>query len=273
MNKAYIYIISAILLVSIAMPLSAGAYYYPYNAHLYIPGIDGAEQYNQPYSNSGYQTKPVTLNFDIFGSSSSNPSAQNQSKTSRSSGSIFDNLFGSAGSAVAQDVNGSPIVLVTADNTNVYAIISGKKHLIPNVPDVLSEYNYSQDLVQTVAYAQLNKYPRANLVTVKGDSKHIYYLTEGGLLRLMPSDKVIDSYGGRKEDAITIGRVEFNFYPKNQYIYLENPLNRDVFQIVGDGKRYLTPMAAQRMNVTPDQVAPVNQFEMDSYKILAPVVQ
>ena len=43
MIKHYTYVISAILLASTLMPLSAGAYYYTV-PQLYIPGVDSVEQ-------------------------------------------------------------------------------------------------------------------------------------------------------------------------------------------------------------------------------------
>lgn len=276
MNKAYTLAISGILIVAALMPLSAGAYYhsgyYPIEPHLYVPGVD--DQFNGTYVSTGYQPKPVTLDFNVFGGSSSNSSSTSPQSSSPKSTSFFGNLFGGTSSnPVAMDANGHAITLATADNINIYAIIAGKKHLIPNT-DMLAQYNYAPSEVQFISQDQLNKYPTANLLMVKGDTKHIYFLTGSGMTRLIPSQKVMDSYGDRAEDAITISAKEFNFYPQNQYIYLENPLNRDVFQVVGGtGKRYLTPMAVMRLGITIDQVAPVNQTEMDSYKILAPVVQ
>ncbi len=272
MNKAYTYAISAVLLVSTLMPLSASAMYYPYNAHLYIPGVD-SQSAQVGYNGTVPTPKPVVLNFDIFSGNTATSSGTSTTSSSSGTTSLFGGFFGGSSAKNPTDANGNAISLVSADNTTIYAIINGQKHLIPTL-DVLNLYNYKAEFVRAISQADLNKYPRASLVKVKGDTKHIYYLTEGGMVRLMPSDKVLDSYGMRKEDAITISRQEFNYYPQNQYIFLENPLNRDVFQIVGGtGKRYLTPMAVSRLDISLDQVAPVNQTEMDTYKILAPVVQ
>jgi hypothetical protein len=266
-----------LLVVSFISPLAyVDAYYYLSEPHLYIPGVDGAVY--SAYVSTGYQPKPVVLNLYAMSNSSANSSGSNNSTSNTpsnsSSNSIFGNLFGSISSnTVAKDADGNPISLVSPDNTHVYAIIAGKKHLIPT-EDVFGDYGYTASMVKTISQKELDHYPRADLIKVKNDSKHLYFLTENNMTRLIPSQKVMDSYGDRAEDAITISKQEFNFYPQNQYIYLESPLNRDVFQIVnGTGKRYLTPMAVQRLVITPDQVAPVNQTEMDFYKILAPVIQ
>src|SRR5206468_2532345 len=108
----------------------------------------------------------------------------------------------------------------------------------------------------------------AFLAQVKG-SNQIYYLTEGGMIRPIPSQSVFDSYGDRKEDVIAISTKEFNYYPENQYVFLETPLNRDVFQLTNGGKRYLTPMAVSRLHISADQIAPINQTELNTYKTLA----
>ena len=98
-------------------------------------------------------------------------------------------------------------------------------------------------------------------------------MTEGGLIRpVINPKKIFEFYGDRNEDIITISRKEFNFYPTNQYVYQEAPLNRDVFQISGSGKRYLTPMAVARRNINWEQIAPVSQAELNYYKTLAPLL-
>lgn len=205
------------------------------------------------------------LSFSIFGSPNTTTKSSNSTSTS-------NGLTAAIATAGAKDLNGNDINLVHAQGSNdIYELINGQKHLFPT-PTIFAGYGYAADQVQTIPQTQLDKYPLAHLIQVKGDSKHTYYLTDNGLVRLIPSDTIFNSYGDRKEDIITVSQQEFNYYPVNQYIYLESPLNRDVFQITGGGKRYLTPMAVVRMGIKDDQVAPVNQTEFDSYKILAPVV-
>lgn len=192
------------------------------------------------------------------------------------------NFFGETANATAdissavdvKDLNGDAINLVKTPNSpNIYELKQGRKHLFPNLT-IFASYGYDLNQVQTISQNQLDKYPRAYLMRVQGDSKDVYYLTEGGMLRLLPNDdKVLASYGDRPEDIITIDQQEFNFYPVDQYVFQETPLNRDVFQLTQGGKRYLTPMAVRRLGITSDQVAPINQTELDWYKTLAPVVQ
>ena len=89
---------------------------------------------------------------------------------------------------------------------------------------------------------------------------------------MIPDKKVSDSYGDRNEDIIVISKKEFNFYPQNQFVFLERPLRRDVFQIVSGKKRYVTPMAVQRMGIRDSDVAPVNETELNYYKTGSPII-
>ncbi len=92
------------------------------------------------------------------------------------------------------------------------------------------------------------------------------------MLSLSPDCKVSQSYGDRDEDIIVISKKEFNFYPQNQFVFLWGSLYKDVFQIVNGKKRYVTPMAVERMNIRSDDIAPVNETELTYYKMGSPIV-
>ncbi len=206
-----------------------------------------------------YQPKPVLLNFDVF--SNTPVSVVGNS-----------NLTSTVSNAIApKDLSGQKINLVSVPNSQeIYELVNGQKHAFPSLA-IFYDYGYTLDMVQPVTQFQLDKYPRADIIKIKGNSA-LYYLTEGGLIRPIVNNKILDYYGDRTQDAVVISRKEFNFYPTNQYVYQESPLNRDVFQISGSGKRYLTPMAVARLGIRADQVAPVSKSELDFYKTLAPLV-
>ena len=220
----------------------------------------------KPYVMGTYQPKPILLNFDIF---SNTPVSNSGTSTSTDN----SNLTATVNNAVApRDLSGQKINLVSVPNSQeIYELVNGQKHAFPSLA-IYYDYGYTLDMIQPITQSQLDKYPRANLIKVQGSSK-VYYLTEGGLVRpVINTKKIFEFYGDRTEDIITISRKEFNFYPTNQYIYQESPLNRDVFQIGNGGKRYLTPMAVARLGIRAEQVAPVRQAELNSYKTLAPLI-
>ena len=93
------------------------------------------------------------------------------------------------------------------------------------------------------------------------------------MIRLIPHKTVSESYGDREEDIVIISKKEFNYYPQNQFVFLENPLNRDVFQVLqGKTKRYITPQAVKRMKIDSEQIAPINQIELATYKTEKPII-
>jgi hypothetical protein len=156
---------------------------------------------------------------------------------------------------------------------SVYRIVNGQKHAIPTT-EIFYSYGFKLNIVQEIAQRELDKYPDARLFMVEGsEDLTIYYLTDSGMVRPILNDKVFYSYGDRKEDVITINQKEFNYYPRNQYVYIERPkINRDVYQITGGVKRYLTPVAVKRLDLKEIEIAPINQIEFDEYPEGEPVI-
>ena len=216
-------------------------------------------------------------------------------KTS-SSGGFFSNLFGGGGgnkrdipsilygATIFRDFTKTETTLVRVARSDsvpgelrpdetVYEIIKGKKHPIPTL-DIFFDYGFDPSTVQFISQAQLEKYTRIKIVKVDRDKEKgaVYYITESGLSRRMLSEEIIKSYGERVEDLITLSKKEFNYYPENKYIYLDQPTTRDVYIISGNTKRYLTPMAVRRLGISVSQVAPVNRLEFDTYRIGEPVI-
>lgn len=203
------------------------------------------------------------------------------SSTSTTPGTASVSPFGSLFGGSNKNLAGEPVITVVnvEGQSEVYRIINGLKHSIPT-SQIFYSYGFSLGTVQKITKEELNKYKTARLFIVESDEdkdeetpEQIYYLTEGGMLRPIISEDVFYSYGNRKEDTITINQKEFNYYPTNQFIYLERPgIDRSVYQITGGIKRYLTPVAVRRMNLKESEIAPVNQFEFDAYPEGEPVI-
>jgi hypothetical protein len=225
-------------------------------------------------------------------SGSKTSTSSSTASSSSSSGGFFSFLFGGSsskgkgtlfGAMITKAYTNNPITLVRVPDANtisgqitladkVYEIINGKKHLIPTA-DIFFDYKFKAETIQSITQEQLDKYRQVKTFRISGDKTgQIYYLTQGSMTRKVINKEVMDSYGDRTEDIIDISKKEFNFYPENQFIYLERPFTGDVYQITNGTKRFLTPMAVKRMNIKESQVAPVNQTEFDSYKTGDPVI-
>jgi len=172
-------------------------------------------------------------------------------------------------------INGLKPTLGLSTNDSIFEIIKGQKHFIPTI-DVFFDYGFDLAAVQSVTHNDLELFPRTKLVNVHKGGKNIHYITETNMIRLVPDNFVFDSYGDRKEDIITISKKEFNFYPRNQYVFLQNSLDAvsvDIFQISDNGtKRYVVPQVVKRLRITQNQVAPINKAQFEAYDYGTPII-
>ena len=186
-------------------------------------------------------------------------------------------LLGGLFSGSSSGPNFDPVISIVnvPGQTAVYRIVDGKRHSIPT-EEIFFSYGFDLDIVQSITQEKLDQYPLARLFIVEGaeeENPTIYYLTDGGMIRSILNDKVFYSYGDRKEDIIAINKKEFNYYPRNELVFIERPqLNRDIYQLTGGLKRYLTPVAVKRLNLQESEIAPINQFEFDEYPEGEPVI-
>ena len=227
----------------------------------YQPGTSGSGSVIGSVFNPG--STPVSA--PVATTASENPSSDNSSDSSALTAAIY-----TAGKK--QEGSDSVNLVRVKGKEEIYEIVGGKKHLIPTM-DIFFDYGFKLETVQDITQKQLDKFYRIKLMQVTGDKKKTFYFTEGGMIRLIPDKNVFNSYGDREEDVIVISKKEFNWYPQNQFVFLENPLNRDVYQLVnGKVKRYLTQSAVKRMKIDPEQIAPVNQTELATYQTDKPIV-
>ena len=222
---------------------------------------------NSPNNNSSALTSSTASSGGLFGFGRS-------SNRSASRGLVY-------GATIIKDYSGNEITLVRVSRPDsvvgelrpteeVYEIVKGKKHFIPNL-DIFYEYGFRAEWVQFISQEQLDKYRRIRLFQVQGDkSKTVYYLTDSGLRRRVPNEEILKSYGNRTQDIIVVSKKEFNYYPDNKFIHLES--SNDMYMIDGDTRRYLTPLAIDRMGIRRIQIAPVNETEFNFYEIGKPVI-
>lgn len=147
-------------------------------------------------------------------------------------------------------------------NGQVYEIINGQRRHVIN-EDVLFSYGVGFENVRKITSAELNRYPRAKFLVFEDK---LYYLTEAGYIRWIPDLGIFSSYGLKAIDAIFINEVEFNLYPKNQYIFDETGKDNRIWFIDGDIKRPISKEAIARLRISNQAIAPVNRTEFDFYR-------
>lgn len=155
-------------------------------------------------------------------------------------------------------------VLRAANQEKVYKIISGKKLWIPSAEALLNQA-LTWESVRQVSTSEIDRYSRVKLIRLLGDSR-VYYLTESGLKRHIPSQEAFLAYGNKWEDVVvaTVGS-EISYFPDNDLIKLENGGGK-IYKLENGAKRWIKTSAAfNRLGFDWSKVAPVNQTEFDSY--------
>jgi hypothetical protein len=153
-------------------------------------------------------------------------------------------------------------LLRAISDTRVYQIINNLKHWIPN-PQTFNSYGFDWQKIQEVTESKLDDYARAKLLRSEGDIK-VYYLTEAGLIRHLPSPEVFNSYNNKWEDIIEVSQAELSTYPINNLIRLEYGIK--VYKLENYTKRWVeTAEVFNRLKYNWTKIAPVNQTELDYY--------
>lgn len=147
------------------------------------------------------------------------------------------------------------------NDTKVYEIINGKRLWIPTAEDFTQKLNHNwSDIEQS---SQIDVYPKAKLIRALGNPK-VYYITDSGLKRWIPTAEVFTSYNNRWEDIVEVDPKYMDIYPENHLIKLEN--DPRVYKIENGIRRWIkTTDAFRRLNLDWNHIAPVNQTEIDVY--------
>jgi hypothetical protein len=172
------------------------------------------------------------------------------------------------------DDSGEDIITV---NTNlirsingkkVYEVINGKRHWVPTA-EIFDSRGFRWSDVQIISESQLNAYPRTKLLRVTNNKK-VYYLTESGMIRHIPTTQVFESYGNNWNDVCEITSNELNSYKLNELIKTES--DPKVYLLENGVKRWI--QTAEIFNAKKydwTKIAPVNQLEMNHYSVGSPI--
>lgn len=176
----------------------------------------------------------------------------------------------SSSPASAPVVNGSssqaPILFQAHGDHRVYEIVGERRHWIPS-QDAFASYGFRWDQVKKVSSSERDIFSRLNLVRQSG-GQQVYYITESGLKRHIPSAEVFLSYGNQWNAILDVSSEEINSYRTNDLVQMNG--DSKVYRLEGeDGaktKRWIP--TAQRFNelgLRWDEIAVINQIELDSY--------
>ncbi|MBI3305207.1 hypothetical protein HYZ80_02720 [Candidatus Parcubacteria bacterium] len=200
------------------------------------------------------QSNVVSVSATVTGGTATNSQSQTQSQTQSQS------------QTPPLQSSVRPLVRAQSD-TRVFAIVNNQRFWIPDT-QTFEAAGYRWSDVRVVSDVQVGQYARLRLVRAGSDSA-VYYITESGLKRLIPSPAVFASYGNRWEDVVSISQVELAAYQSVAFIHRGDGR---VYKIENGVKRWVkTEEAFRRLGGRWDQIAPVNQTEFESYPLGADI--
>lgn len=158
----------------------------------------------------------------------------------------------------------------TAGSQKVYVIVKDKKRWLPS-PTAFNSYpGYKWKDIKIIDSAVLGQYPRVKHIKLANDSK-VYYITEGGLKRHMPTSEAFLSYGNKWEDVAEVNQTELNAYPDS--LLIRTIGDDKVYKIENGQKRWIkTAEVFNRLGYDWSKIAPVNQTELTAYFSGGPIV-
>ena len=144
----------------------------------------------------------------------------------------------------------------------VYRIIQARKLWITTV-EGFKALGYKPSDIKQVSQGQLDSYPKVYLLKSENSNK-VYYLTDMGLVRYIPSQEVFESYGNNWEDVIEISSKELSYYEENNLVRAEG--DGKVYKLDNGKKRWIKTLRAfERNHFDWSRVALISRTELDAY--------
>lgn len=157
----------------------------------------------------------------------------------------------------------SPRILKFSTNPQVYILLSNNMlKWIPN-PEVFNFLGLDWKKIEQRSLSDKKLYKRASLLRARNDPK-VYYITEAGKKRWIPTVEVFNSYNNRWEDILEVERIEIDSISDVQLIRKIN--DKKVYKLENGQKRWIeTYEAFVRDGFKMEDVAPVNDLELNTW--------
>jgi len=144
----------------------------------------------------------------------------------------------------------------------VYLIAGGRKLWIPTAEGFISA-GFKWTDIKEVESKDIDSYPRLKLARAEGDSK-VYYITEGGLRRWVPSIDIFNSYGNKWEDVVVVPKKDLDVFSDVGLIKQDG--DPKVYVLEGIIKRWIkSGETFNNLGYDWKKIAPVNKTEFDFY--------
>jgi len=150
-----------------------------------------------------------------------------------------------------------------ANQAKVYKIIDDKRLWIPTAESFTAMGNNWSD-IQDVSELEVEQYPRLELAKL-ANNPNVYYLTENGLKRHIPTVEAFNSYNYDWSDIVEVSNDIINSYEDNALIMMEGDYK--VYSLLNGIRRWIkTDEAFNRLNYDKSRIEQVSKSELFSYE-------
>jgi hypothetical protein len=160
-------------------------------------------------------------------------------------------------------------LIMARNGYKVYRIVNCQKEWIETYEEFISR-GYSYDNVEKVDQSIVDFYidyqdeKRTKLIKAN-NSPMVYYITEFGAKRHIPTMEIFNSYGNKWEDVAEFYSDYLEQYEFNDLIKLEGDYK--VYKLIGGIKYWIENIELfNQLELAWDKIAPVNQTEFDYYE-------
>ena len=158
-------------------------------------------------------------------------------------------------------VPGGKVVVRAAGDPRVYRIIGGRRLWIPSA-QAFGRQGLDWGGITELAPASLENYPLLKLIKLAG-SNLIYYVTNSGMKKLIPSIVVFESYGNRQADVVEVGPEVLDSL---ESVSLLKDASGKVYAIEGSKKKWIVSAEAfNRRGYDWNKIAPASELEINAF--------
>lgn len=152
--------------------------------------------------------------------------------------------------------------LLVKVGTRIYSIVNNQKYPILS-PSMFNAYQYTWNKVKNITPTQLGKYARVKLIKAVGSSA-VYYITDRGQKKVIPSADIFLAYGNKWKDIVEIFPDDLAKYEDVKLIKLEG--DAKIYLLENNTKHHVKSMdAINRMKLKIDDVVTIKKIEFDAY--------
>lgn len=180
-------------------------------------------------------------------------------------------IFSNSKLVFAAEITPTEALVKIADQPSVFAILGGKKHLIPNA-EIFSSYGYKWEDIKIISLKELNSYPDVRLVKTS-DNPEVYFLDlTKNLKKAHPSPEVFLAYGNKWEDIRIINEKDLAFYKDAKLVKTKN--TPAVYVLEGNNRRLIpSSYVFESLGYKWEEIIEISNIDLNSYALASAVTE